>query len=190
MSTDSRDVVLGLVAGGMRVGFAAGRTALVPARLASQAPLLGPPLQRVAADLAHEGALLRARARVAIEETAEEVLVSADLDRIIANVLEHEVTERALERALASPALVRLVVQVLESRFLDELTERVLSSPEMDRVVAYIATSPHVAEAVTQHTQTLAEEMVEDVRRRTHGVDDLAERAVRGWFRRPRPATP
>jgi hypothetical protein len=57
----------------------------------------------------------------------------------------------------------------------------------MERVVQHIATSPQVIEAVTQHTQTLAEEMVEDVRRRTHSVDELAERTVRGWLRRPRP---
>ena len=94
-----------------------------------------------------------------------------------------------MERALASPGLDRLVVQVLDSRFVDELTERVLHSPEMDRVVEYVAGSPQLIDAVTRHTQTLAEEMVEDVRRRSQSVDDLAERTVRGWLRRPRPAT-
>jgi hypothetical protein len=33
----------------------------------------------------------------------------------------------------------------------------------------------------------MAEEMASDVRRRTQVVDDAAERAVRGWLRRPRP---
>ena len=77
---------------------------------------------------------------------------------------------------------------MLESRLVDELTEQVLRSPEMERVVEHIATSPQVVEAVTQHTQTLAEEMVTDVRRRTQTVDDVAERTVRGWLRRPRPS--
>ena len=95
-----------------------------------------------------------------------------------------------MERALASPGLERLVVQVLESRFIDDLTERVLDSPEMDAVVEHIATSPQVLDAVSQQTQSLAQEMVADVRRRTQTVDDVAERTVRGWLRRPRPATP
>ena len=88
-----------------------------------------------------------------------------------------------------SPGLERLVTRVLESRLVDDLTEQVLRSPEMARVVEYIATSPQVVEAVTQHTQTLAEEMVTDVRRRAHSVDDVAERTVRSWMRRPRPST-
>jgi DNA-binding PucR family transcriptional regulator len=123
-----------------------------------------------------------------VERVAVQILAAADLDRVIAAVLDHELTEQALDRALASPGLERLVVQVLESRLVDGLTDRVLQSPEMDRVVEHIATSPQVVEAVTQHTQTLAEEMVADVRRRTHVVDDVAERTVRGWLRRPRPS--
>jgi hypothetical protein len=77
---------------------------------------------------------------------------------------------------------------VLDSRLVDGLTDRVLQSPEMDRVVEYIATSPQVMEAVSHHTQTLAEEMVADVRRRSQSIDDVAERTVRGWLRRPRPS--
>jgi hypothetical protein len=123
-----------------------------------------------------------------VERVAVQILASADLDRVIGAVLDNELTERAVDRALASPGLERLVVRVLESRLVDELTEQVLRSPEMERVVEYIATSPQVVEAVTQHTQTLAEEMVSDVRRRTQSVDDVAERTVRGWLRRPRPS--
>ena len=155
----------------------------------AQAPVVGPPLQRAAQDLAHEGALVRARTRAQLEASVEELLLSADLDRLIAAVLEHELTERALDRALASPGLERLVVRVLESRLVDDLTERVLASPEMDRVMDYVATSPQIIDAVSQQTQTLAQEMVADVRRRSQTVDDVAERTVRGWLRRPRPAT-
>ena len=125
-----------------------------------------------------------------VERVAVQILTTADLDRVISAVLDHEMTERAVDRALASPGLERLVVRVLESTLVDELTDQVLRSPEMERVVEHIATSPQVVEAVTQHTQTLAEEMVSDVRRRTHTVDDLAERTVRGWLRRPRPSQP
>jgi hypothetical protein len=125
-----------------------------------------------------------------VERVAAEVVAATDLDEVIGTLLDHEVTERVVDRALASPGLERLVIRVLESRLVDDVTERVLQSPEMDRVVEYIATSPQVVAAVTQHTQTLAEEMVSDVRRRTQSVDDVAERTVRAWLRRPRPQSP
>jgi hypothetical protein len=224
---DGRDVALGLAAGGVRTGLAAGRVALLPARVAMRAPVVGAPLRRAARDLAHEGALVRARGRVRVESAAGEllaapeleravdrllagtltdavarslaahhvvervaaqVLASADLDRVIGAVLDHELTERAVDRALASPGLERLVMRVLESRLVDELTEQVLRSPEMERVVEHIAGSPQVLAAVTSHTQTLAEEVVDDVRRRTQTVDEVAERTIRGWLRRPRPS--
>ena len=113
--------------------------------------------------------------------------LTVDLDRLIDAVLDHELTERAIEHVLESPSLERYVTQVVESRFAREVTEQLLASPELERIVAYIASSPHVVEAINKHTQSLAQEMVSDVRLRTHHVDDVAERAVRGWLRRPRP---
>jgi hypothetical protein len=230
-SPDPVDVALALAVNAARAGMAAGRVALLPARVAVRTPLLGPPLRRAARDLSHTGSLVRSRARANLEEAvaaatdeliaapelkraadrllagplteavsrslaehrvvervAVQMVAAADLDRIIGALLDHELTERAVDRALASPGLERLVTRVLESRLVDDLTEQVLRSPEMERVVEYIATSPQVVEAVTQHTQTLAEEMLSDVRRRTHSVDDVAERTVRGWLRRPGPS--
>ena len=69
---------------------------------------------------------------------------------------------------------------------MDDLTERVLDSPELQRVVERVASSPEVLEAMSHHTETLAGEMVTDVRRRSQRVDDVAERTVRSWLRRPR----
>jgi hypothetical protein len=154
--------------------------------------LAAPELER-AVDRLLEGTLTDAVGRSlaahrVVERVAVQMLATADLDRVIAAVLDHEMTERAVDRALTSPGLERLVTRVLESRLVDDLTDQVLRSPEMERVVEYIASSPQVLEAVTQHTQTLAEEMVSDVRRRTHAVDDVAERTVRNWLRRPRPS--
>ncbi len=93
-------------------------------------------------------------------------------------MLEDTRTEQALERALASPDLERLLVRVLESRLVDDLTERLLESPELQRVIEHVAASPDLLEAVSHHTETLAEEMVADVRRSTQRVDDVAERTV------------
>jgi hypothetical protein len=177
-----------------------GRVALTPARLALRAPLVGPPLRRRADELTHDGQLARARALARVEDLAAEamaspevermvarVLAAADLDRLVTALLENERTEQIVATALATPGLERLIVQVLESRLIDDLTERVLASPELERVVEYVATSPQVLDAVSQQTRSMADEMAANVRRRAESVDDIAERTVRGWLRRPRP---
>ena len=105
----------------------------------------------------------------------------------MAAVLDDERTERVMERALASPGLERLIVRILESTLVDELTERVLASPELQRVVSHVAKSPEVMDALSHQTETLAGEMVSDVRQRAQHVDDIAERRCAGWLRRPRP---
>lgn len=116
-----------------------------------------------------------ARHRV-VERVASQVLRELDVDRIVDAVLDDPRTER-------------LLVRVLESSLLDDLTEHVLASPEFQRILERTASSPEILAAVSHHTETLAEEMVDDVRARSRKVDDVAERTVRGWLRRPRPAT-
>jgi hypothetical protein len=194
------ELALGVAVVGARTGIAACRVALMPARLAMRAPVVGAALRRRAAELEHDGHLARARALVRaedivavvaaspeVERVAARALATMDLDRIVAAVLDNERTERIIERALASPGLERMIVQVLESRLIDDLTERVLASPELERVVQYVATSPLVLDAVSQQTRSMADEMASNVRRRAESVDDRAERTVRGWLRRPRP---
>jgi hypothetical protein len=202
--SESRDVALGLAVVGAEVGMAAGRAVLSPMRLAARTPGVAGLARRMADDLAHQGALARARLDVesdaltdavarllaqrrVVERVAAEVLAVVDVDAVVTAVLEHERTQQALERALLSPGLERMIVQVLESRLIDDLTERVLASDELERVVEYVATSPQVLDAVTRQTQSLAGEMADGVRDRAQSVDEFAERTVRGWLRRPRP---
>jgi hypothetical protein len=201
---DRGDVALGFAVVGAEIGMAAGRAALAPLRLAARGPLVGTVARRLTADLAHQGALARARLdtqsrtltdsvaralaeRHVIERVAAEVLAATDVDAIVTAVLEHERTQQALERALLSPGLERLLVQVLESRLVDDLTERVLASPELERVVEFVATSPQVLDVVTRQTQSLAGEMASGVRARAQRADNVAEQTVRGWLRRTRP---
>ena len=162
------EVGVGAVVRGGRASVAAGRVALWPARLALRAPLVGPAADRLAGELAREGhdALAKSRARA-----------EADLDRLAQAVLDDPRTER-------------LAIQVLESHLLDHLSERVLAGPEIQRLVDRIATSAEVREALSRQSETLANEVVTDVRARSEGADETIERHVRGWLRRPRPATP
>ena len=199
---DTLDLAVGAAVLGARTGLAVGRVALVPLRMATRTPVVGPIVRRRAGDLAHDGGLVRTRALARaedlavmaaaapeVERIAARVLESADLDRLITAVLDHERTEQVIERALASPGLERLVIRVLESRLLDDLTEQVLRSPELERVVEYVATSPQILDAVSRQTRSLADEMAANVRRRAESADEAAERTVRGWLRRPRPQT-
>ena len=162
------EVGIGAVLRGGRAGVSAGRVALWPARVALRAPLVGSAADRFADALAREGhdALVASRARA-----------EADLDRLVQMVLDDPRTER-------------LAIQVLESHLLDHLSERVLSGPEMQRLVDRIATSPEIREAISRQSETLANEVVSDVRTRSEDADESIERHVRGWLRRPRPATP
>jgi hypothetical protein len=63
----------------------------------------------------------------------------------------------------------------------------VMASDEMQHVIAHIASSPELRAAIAEQTSGLADEMVAGVRQRTVSMDDVAERTVRGWLRRPRP---
>lgn len=162
------EVGVGAVVRSTRAGVAAGRVALWPARLGLRAPLVGSAAGRVADVLARDGhaALASSRARA-----------EADLDRLVQAVLDDPRTER-------------LAIRVLESHLLDHLSQRVLSGPEMQRLVDRIATSPEIREAISRQSETLANEVVTDVRARSEDADESIERHVRGWLRRPRPATP
>lgn len=179
----SGEVALGLVVTGAR----AGRAALAPLRLVTRAPLVGAPLRYAGDTLALDGRVARDRLEEIVLEQLSRPELEWTIDRIVAAVLDDERTERLMERALASPGLERLIVRILESRLVDELTERVLASPELQRVVSHVASSPEVMDALSHQTETLADEVVTDVRQRAQRVDDLAERTVRGWLRRPRP---
>jgi hypothetical protein len=165
------DVGLGAVVTGGRVGMACGRVMVWPARVALRAPILGPRAERVAGALARDGqnAVAESRARVTL------FLREADLDWLADAILDDPRTER-------------LLIRVLESRLLDHVTERVLSGPEFQRVLERIATSPEIRETVARQSETLAGEVVADVRTRSEGADESIERHVRGWLRRPRPA--
>jgi hypothetical protein len=142
--------------------------------LAAYRSPLGAPWRALAGGLADAGAATRRRA---------EAQARTALDQ----VLESPLTEELLMRALESPGLERLLVRVLDSRLLLDLTDRVLRSREMEQLIGHIASSPELRAALAAQSTGLADELAAGVRRRTAAMDDVAERTVRGWLRRPRP---
>jgi hypothetical protein len=169
--------------------------------------------------LAEEGALVRIRLRSALEGQIDQVLCAPEVERavdrviagtlpdaIVRSLLEHHVVERlaqelatdieidaAVNAALAHETTQRLVTALIASPGLDRLliqaTDRALNGPEIQRVIEHVAASPEVRAALTQQSTTLAAEMAEGLRSRAEDIDDVAERTVRGWLRRPHPAT-
>jgi uncharacterized membrane-anchored protein YjiN (DUF445 family) len=176
------DVALGLVVTGVR----AGGVMLAPVRLAARTPVVGAPLRMAGEALAADGRVARYRIEAVVVEQLSSPELEWAIDRVVGAILNDERTERLMERALASPGLERMLVRILDSELVDALTERVLASPELQRIVSHVASSPEVMDALSHQTETLADVMVTDVRERAQR-DDLAERAVRGWLRRPRP---
>jgi hypothetical protein len=135
-------------------------------------------IERLAAELIAQGT---------VTAVVEQALQAGLADDIAEKLLEHERTEAIVAAVLESPGLERMLVRVLDSPLLLELTDRLVKSPEMEQVVGHIASSPELRAALAAQSSGLADEMVTGVRRRTAAMDDVAERAVRGWLRRPRP---
>jgi uncharacterized RDD family membrane protein YckC len=155
-----------------RLGDAAGRAALFPARAAAQA--------------------WRGR----LEEAADEVLSTPEVARIVDRALagplpeefarslvRHRVLERILTELAASGELERLVTAGLASPHTLEVTDRVLESDQTQRVVGHIASSPELRDAIARQTTGLADEVIGGVRASAARLDDRAEQVVR---RRPR----
>jgi hypothetical protein len=186
-------------------------TARVPLHVAARLPGMRP--------LAQEGALVRIRLRSALEGQVDLILGAPEVERavdrllagplpdaIVRSLLEHHVVERlaeelatdieidaAVNAALAHETTQRLVTALIASPGLDQLliqaTDRALNGPEIQRVIEHVAASPEVRAALTQQSTTLAAEMADGLRARAEDIDDVAERTVRGWLRRPHPAT-
>jgi hypothetical protein len=179
------DVTVGLV-------VRAGRAAAAPVRIAARAPLLGPAVRWAGADLAAEGRAARNWAlelleSPEVERALDQVLAGPLTDAVARSIASNRVAERVAAQVVAGLDIERIVTAVLEDERTEQVVERVLASREMQLVIGHVAGSPELLAAMSQHTETLAEEMVTDVRERAQRVDDLAERTVRGWLRRPRP---
>jgi hypothetical protein len=199
------DTALGLLVTGVRVGRTVTTVGTVPARVAYRSPL-GDPWRAVMAGLALDGVAARRRWQETGEAALDRALAGTLTERLAGVLGEHRVVERiaqeliaqgtvttvvdeALRAGLADQLAERLLEhELLDSRVLLELTDRVLRSEEMQHVIAHIAASPELRTAIAEQSSGLADDMVAGVRQRTVTMDDVAERTVRGWLRRPRPS--
>jgi hypothetical protein len=178
---------MGFAAAGVRVGRLMVGISLLPARTVWDGAWLR--LQALG-EAAFEDALAGPLTERVARSLGEHRVIERIADELIANGTVTALFDQALQAGLAEQIADRLLApDVLDSPVLLEITDRVMASDEMQRVIAHIASSPELRAAIAEQTTGLTEEMVAGVRQRTVSLDDVAERTVRGWLRRPRPMT-
>jgi uncharacterized RDD family membrane protein YckC len=205
------DVAVGLAVFGARVGVSAARLALVPVKLAAQAPVVGPVLQRTGAALAADGREARERGRTQLEDAAARVLEAPEFERSVDRALagpltdavarsaaEHRIVVRVATQVLRGPDFEDAVARALEDERTRRMVERSLASPGVERmaisavesrltaeVTERVLQSPEVRAALTRQTAGFAEELVAALRARLRRFDDALSRALRDRLRRP-----
>ena len=212
-ATNARDIAVGLVVTSVRAGATAGRAALAPARVLARAPGVSSAVSRTSEKLASEGSDALEDGRRSLEAAAGDVLSAPELERTVDKALagslpdavarslaEHRVVERVVAEIVSSPEFEdaiaaaldhevarRLADRAIASSLSAEVTDRVLDSAELQRIVEHVASSPEVRVAMTRQTASLADDLVDGLRRRTEQVDDTAQGRARSWFGRAAP---
>lgn len=196
----ARHVVLGAAARGTTVAGATLRLTFVPFR-----PLLRGVASNRAWALAYRGedvergliesALRRLDEVAAVvvdhfltspetERLISRTLERPELERLIVIALDSPATDRLVQRVLATPGVELAITRVLESELLDAATARFLESEEIERVIARIAEGPELRAAVAAQSAGLADMVAEEIRDRSVGADDTAERLARSLIPR------
>jgi hypothetical protein len=178
-------IAFGFAAAGVRAGQFMVGVSLLPARAAWDAAW---PRLQARGEAAFDNALAGPLTEHFARSLGEHRVIERIADELIANGTVTALFDQALQAGLAEQIADRLLApDVLDSPLLLQITDRVMASEEMQRVIAHIASSPELRTAMAEQTSGLTEEMVAGVRQRTVSLDDVAERTVRGWLRRPRP---
>jgi hypothetical protein len=178
-------MALGFAAAGVRAGRVMVDISLLPARMAWDA---ASPRLQARGEAIFNDALAGPLTEHFARSLGEHRVIERIADELIANGTVTALFDQALQAGLAEQIADRLLApDVLDSPLLLQITDRVMASEEMQRVIAHIASSPELRTAMAEQSSGLAEEMVAGVRQRTVSMDDVAERTVRGWLRRPRP---
>jgi uncharacterized RDD family membrane protein YckC len=147
-ATSARDVALGVVATGARLGAAAAWLVLLPARAAVRAPVVGPRLRRTEEGFGAEGREARTVVSGRLEATVQDLLAAPEVARAVDAALasplaesaarsfaEHRVAERVAAQIVATPEFEEAVAAALEHEATRRLVDRALASPGLERLV-------------------------------------------------------
>ena len=168
-----------------------------PAAERAVAGALDAPLAEQALAGALSGPLIDALARdvgrySVVERLTDELLTGDAIDhafalmaeaglpeRLVEHVLADGIAEQILTLALNGPEMERLLSELVDSRLPDQLVTRLLESEEMWMLVEEIVRSPAVTQAITQQSLGFADQVGDEVRRRSGNADAWVERAAR-----------
>ena len=154
VTTDEREVALGLAFFGARAAAKAGRLAVGSLRAVTRAPIVGPPLRRAEDALAARGREAEKRGRAKVTEVAEQSIDRAMAgplpDSVARSAAEHNVVERVGQEVVTTPEFEQAVASALESRVAAELMTR----------------------ALTHQTRSFADDVVDAIRSRLGRFDD------------------
>ena len=103
---------------------------------------------------------------------------AVELEVLLAAALESEHVQRGLRGAFESDGGKQLVADFFDSGLFDEFVDRLLASGALWRLVDEIVDSPAVTAAVTQQGLGFADQLGEEMRRRTRRADDRLERVA------------
>ncbi len=172
----------------------AGVAALTMRPLAGAAGLTLRPLTGAAAVTVQAGRVLERRA-------VERILDNPEIGRLPSAALDNAQTQAAIKSALATDGAKQLVASLFESGLFDEIVDRLLASEGLWRLVDELASSPSVADAITQQGLGFADQVGDVARARSRTADDWFERRARrlvAWraksrqsdSREPKPTSP
>jgi hypothetical protein len=113
---------------------------------------------------------------------------AVELETLLSTALDSESVQRGLRSAFESDGGKQLVADFFDSGLFDEFVDRLLASPSLWRLVDEVADSPAVTAAISQQGLGFADQVGEEVRRRTRRVDDWLERLAHRLIRRRDPS--
>ncbi len=115
----------------------------------------------------------------------DRVLASDELERVLTAAIDSVQVQAALINAVSSDAARRTVDAIFDSGLVDRIAERLLTSEAVWHMIDEVAASPAVTAAISQQGLGFASQMGDEVRERSRGADDWAERAARRLIHRP-----
>jgi hypothetical protein len=144
------DLLLGLAAGGLRLGSASARVAVAPAALAVRTPVLGPALRGVAETVAHDGREARDEALRRLDRAVDQLLAAAALEAFVDRLAAGPLTD-AVARSLARNEVPRrFAAELVATADVDAALTAVLEHPQTHALVDALTTSAAFKQVLTE----------------------------------------
>jgi hypothetical protein len=175
---DAADLMLGVVAAGVRAGGTSARVAVAPVALAARTPLLGPALRGAAAQVAGDGRDARRDALQRLDRSVDQLLSAPELAAVVDRLAAGPLTD-AVARSLARNDVPRrFAAELVATVDVDAALSAVLEHPQTRELVDALTTSPAFEQIVADALESrLTVELTDRVLQgpaMQHAVEHLA----------------